>query len=259
MPDLKRRQGYTEREIQYYEYHLSVKEYVLSGILILGLSGAYSYVFYKSMIAFFIMLCPFYFYIKLIKKQLIKKRLQTLNIQFKEFCLSLSAQLSAGYSLENALIETYRELSQIYGKEAYICKEIKNIIFKLKISITIEESFYDMADRTQIEDIRLFAEVISIAKKNGGDMIEIVKSTANSISRKIEVEREIRMMINGKKYEQTIMNVVPLILVLYMEVTSKDIMIVMYQTIIGRVIMTICFIAYVIAFCIGLKITDIKV
>lgn len=259
MQVLKRRQGYTEREIQYHKYCFSVREYIFSGLFIIGLSGIYAYIFYKSIIAFFVLLCPSYFYIQFIKKQLIKRRLRTFNIQFKEFCLSLSAQLSAGYSLENALVEVYRELSQIYGERAYICVEIKNIILKIKLSITIEDGFYNMAERTGIEDIRLFAEVIRIAKKSGGDMIEIVKNTANSICRKIEVDREIRMIINGKKYEQSIMNVVPLVLVLYMEVSSTDIMEVMYHTVIGRIIMTICLFAYIAAFYIGFKITDIKV
>lgn len=254
-----RRHICTDKEINYNSYNLNKKEYLMSGTLIVSAAGLYSYVFYKSIIAFLIMIIPSYFYIKFIKNVLIKKRLKDLNLQFKEFCMSLSAQLSAGYSIENGLVEVYRELSQIYGDDSYICKEVRNIILKLKISITIEECFRNLAERSNIEDIKLFSEVIGIAKKNGGDMIEIVRNTAISICRKIDVEREISIIVNGKKYEQSIMNVVPIILVLYMEMTSPDLMEVMYSTIIGRVIMTICLIAYISAFYIGLKIADIKV
>lgn len=259
MQDMIRRHVYTDKEINYNSYNLKIKEYLICEILIMCAAGVYSYIFYKSIIAFFIMIMPSYFYIKFIKKVLIKRRLKALNLQFKEFCMSLSAQLSAGYSLENALTEVYRELSQIYGDNSYICKEVKNIIIKLKINITIEDGFKSLAERSSIEDIRLFSEVMCIAKKNGGDMIEIVRNTAVSICRKIDVEREINIIVNGKKYEQSIMNIVPIILVLYMDTTSPDIMEVMYNSVLGRVIMTICFIAYILAFYIGLRIADIKV
>jgi tight adherence protein B len=254
-----RRHIYTEREINYDNYNLSVREYILSGIFIICVSGLYSYVFYKSLIAFLVMILPSYFYIKIIKKILAKRRLQVLTLQFKELCLSLSAQLVAGYSLENSLIEVYRELSQIYGENSYICVEVKNMIFKLKINIVIEECFADFATRSNIEDIRLFAEVVGIAKKSGGDMIEIVRNTANSICRKIEVEREINIIINGKKYEQSIMNIVPLILVLYMGITSPDMMETMYTTVMGRIVMTVCLVVYILAFYIGTKIVSIEV
>lgn len=259
MPDMARRHVYTEKEINYNSYNMNIKEYLISEILIICVAGVYSYIFYKSIIAFFIMIVPSYFYLRLIKRGFTKRRLRTLTYQFKEFCISLSAQLSAGYSMENALVEIYRELSQIYGDNSYICKEVKSIIFKLKISINIEEGFRNLAERSNIDDIRLFSEVIGIAKKSGGDIIEIVRNTADSICRKIEVEREINIIINGKKYEQSIMNAVPIILVLYMNFTSPDIMAVMYNTIIGKIIMTICLIVYILAFYMGLKIADIRV
>jgi tight adherence protein B len=129
----------------------------------------------------------------------------------------------------------------------------------LKINIVIEECFADFATRSNIEDIRLFAEVVGIAKKSGGDMIEIVRNTANSICRKIEVEREINIIINGKKYEQSIMNIVPLILVLYMGITSPDMMETMYTTVMGRIVMTVCLVVYILAFYIGTKIVSIEV
>lgn len=259
MPDMAGRHVYTEKEINYNSYKMNIKEYLISAMFIICLAGVYSYIFYKSIIAFFIMIIPSYFYLKFIKKVFIKRRLWALNYQFKEFCMSLSAQLSAGYSMENALVEVYRELSQIFGDNSYICMEVKSIMLKLKISINIEEGFRNLAERSNIEDIRLFSEVIGIAKKSGGDMIEIVRNTADSIYRKIEVEREIKIIINGKKYEQSVMNVVPIVLVLYMNVASPDMMSVMYNTIIGKVIMTICLIMYILAFYLGLKIADIRV
>ncbi|MDE7430667.1 MAG: type II secretion system protein F, partial [Lachnospiraceae bacterium] len=89
-------------------------------------------------------------------------------------------------------------------------------------------------------------------------MIEVVRNAADSISRKLEVEREIRVILNAKKYEQMIMNVVPLFIVVYVNITSPGIMKVMYETAMGRIIMTICLGLYIFAFLLGMKFTDIE-
>ncbi len=238
---------------------MNLKEYCVSYILIIVICGIFSFVFYESMIIFIIFLLPSYFYLKIIKKWLLKKRIQKLNLQFKDFCMSITAQLSAGYSLENSLVEVYREMSQLYGKKSYVCIESKFIITKLKLNITIEKCFENLADRCGLEDINLFSQVVCIAKRSGGDMISIVRNAADSISRKIETEREIRTIINSKKYEQTIMNAVPLFIVCYVRISSPNMMNIMYETFIGRVIMTICLFAYSAAFMLGVKLSNVEI
>lgn len=236
---------------------MNYREYIKYIVFISCIAGIFSYIFYKSIIAYFIFIIPLYFYFKMICRYLVEKRKHELTMQFKEFCLSLCAQLMAGYSMENAMKEAYRELSQIYGKNSYICMELTVILSKLKINITIEDCFADLAVRSDIEEIKLFADIIKIAKRSGGDIIEIVRNSADSINQKLEVEREIRVIMNGKKYEQMIMNVVPLFIVVYVNITSPDMMEIMYETVIGRVLMTVCLIFYIFAFGLGMKLTDI--
>lgn len=259
MQDLKRRHDYTENQIDYSVYKMNFKEYVKYISIICGVAGIYSYIFYKHIVAFVLFLSPMYFYLRMIQKHLVKKRKQELTMQFKEFCLSLCAQLMTGYSIENAIGETYRELVQMFGKKAYICQELRIIQAKLKLNATIEKCFEEFANRTYIEEIILFAEIIKTAKRCGGDMIEVVRNASDSIGQRIEVEREIKIIINAKKYEQLVMNVVPIFIVLYVNVTSPGMMDIMYNTLMGRVIMSICFGFYIIAFVIGEKLTDIEI
>lgn len=237
---------------------MSRREYVKYTLIISGVAGIFSYIFYKSVIAYIVFMVPLYYYYRLINRYLAKKRKQALTVQFKEFCLSLCAQLMAGYSIENAIRETYKEVSQIYGKHSYICKELSAILSKLKINMVIETCFEDLADRCDIDEINLFAEIIKIAKRSGGNMIEIVQNAADSISQKLEVEREIRVIINAKKYEQMVMNVVPLAIVIYVNITSPDMMKFMYETVMGKIVMTGSCILYILAFVLGMKLTEIE-
>lgn len=234
------------------------REYLKCILVISVLAGIFSYIFYQSILAYIIFMIPTYFYLQVISGYLSDKRKNELTMQFKEFCLSLCAQLMAGYSIENGMRETYQELLQMYGKNSYICRELEVILAKLKINVVIEVCFSDFAERSNIDEIKLFAEIIKIAKRSGGDMIEVVRSAADSISRKLEVEREICVILNAKKYEQMIMNVVPLFIVVYVNITSPGVMKVMYETAMGRIIMTICLGLYIFAFLLGMKITDIE-
>ena len=253
------RQRNTERNNKMKKYDLTVKEYLAGSIVILIVLYVVSDIFFKSYIPFILLLIPWKKYMKYVDKMISDKRRQKLLVQFKDFCLSLSAQLSAGYSLENSLTEVYREMTQIYGKKSDICIEIKQIILKVNLNVVIEDCFSDFAARTGIEEIKLFADVISISKRSGGDMIKIVKMAADNISKKIEVDREIKTIINSKKNEQMIMNFVPFIIIFYVRTTSPEMMDVMYKTLMGRVIMFLCLLVYVITLWWGNKLTSIEI
>lgn len=259
MQVIQRRHWSTEQEIDYDNYKLNIKEFIFCIVGIVVIAGIFSNVFYKSYVAFVLMVLPVYFYLKLVKRFFLKKRREDLTIQFKDFCMSIVAQLSAGYSLENAMPEVYREMKQIYGERAYITTETKNIIFKLRLNINIEQCFEDLAKRSGIDEIVIFSEVIYIAKRNGGDMIGVVRDAANSIYHKLEVEREIKIIINSKKYEQMIMNIIPLGIVGYVRITCSGMLDIMYETILGRIIMSVCFVIYICAFCLGIKISNVEV
>lgn len=258
MPDLWRRRRYTESQIDYRVYKLTVRELIKYSLIISCIACLFAYVFYKSIVAFVIFILPFYLYMRLISNYLKEKRNVELLLQFREFCMSLCAQLITGYSLENAIYETYGEMENIYGKKSYICREITEISYKLKVNFTIEECFEDFAVRSGIQEIELFAEIIKIAKRTGGDIIEIVKNAADSISQKIEVEREIRIIINGKKQEQMVMSIVPLVMILYVSFTSPDMMQIVYEGFFGRIFMSVCLGLYIFAIFLGTKFSKIK-
>ena len=259
MEDFLRRLKSTEIRSDYNNIRLSLWEYIKYLCCIGGIDAVFSYIFYKSVIVFVILFVPVYFYLKIIKKILIKNRKKNLKSQFKEFCLSLSSQLLAGYSLENSIHECYEDMKQLYDEESDICVELRYILQRLKFNISIENCFEDFGKRSDIEEIILFSDVITIAKRSGGNIVEVVRNAANSINQKLEVEREIEMIVNSKKYEQRIMDIVPLGMILYVNLTAPSMMNMMYETVLGRVIMTICFMLYTGAFLMGEKITDIEV
>lgn len=220
--------------------------------------AVFAVLFYKSIIAFFLLLPFSYFYVSLKKKQKIKERKQKLALEFLEGMKSIAGALNAGYSAENSFEEAYRDLSLIYTRDADIMREFYSIIHKIQMNCTVEHALEDFAMRSDVEEIMDFAEVFATAKRTGGDMIKIIKNTCKVIEGKLEMQREIDISIAGKRYEANIMNLVPLGIIAYMWFFSSDFMKPMYHNITGIMIMTIALLVYLIAYFLSQKIVNFE-
>lgn len=239
------------KKINYDIYKFSRMECFL--VLLQGVVGlmAVGYLFYGSVISV-IFLSPFLiFYIKSQKRKRNQKRKEGLVEEFKETLLLVEDALEAGYSLENSFVESYSMIKERYGSNSDMVQELYIIKQSLRLNIKLEDVLMDLAVRSGIEDIRDFAVVFSQAKRGGGSMGVIMKRSIGMIREKIEIKREIQIMISGKKYEQNIMNMVPIGIMAYISMTSKGFFDVMYGNATGIIIMSLCLLVYLAALCLG--------
>ncbi|MCM1262046.1 MAG: type II secretion system F family protein [Butyrivibrio sp.] len=252
-------QEYRRNGIDYEKYALSGREWItclVEAILLLAVIG---YFFYRSVWACLILSPLIIIFFKEKRKELNKSRKQELNVQFKDMVLSVSANQRAGYSVENSFREAYRDMAMLYGSESYICHEIDHIVKGLDNNITLERLLYDLGARSHVPDIMQFADVFMIAKRSGGNMTEILAQTADAIEQKIAVDKEIQVMVSAKKMEQKIMNVVPFLIIIYIEMTSKGFFDALYHNLTGIIVMTVCLALYLAAFMISKKLVEIEV
>lgn len=240
-------------------YNLNVKEYLIYGVEGTVIVGMFAYVFYRSFIAFVLLMPIVYFFIKMKRNELRDKRLATMSLQFKELMGAVAAGLSAGYSVENAFVSSHHEMVMLFGKDAYISKEVGRMAIAIRNNANIEELLADLARRSGIDDIRDFAEVFKSAKRSGGDMPGIIRQTGDIISQKIDVKRRIDTVISGKKMEQNIMNLVPFGIILYVDFTTPGFFEGLYHNTMGVVVMTVLLAIYIVAFLLAKRITDVKV
>lgn len=231
----------------YDKYDFSKAEllkYVIQSLIIIMIVG---YLFYKSLIAI-ILLSPFtYFYLRRKKLVLIEKRKNQLIIQFKDAIVSIQGALNSGFAIERAFEEAVKDLSLLYDEESLIVKEFLYINNLLRINQTVEAALSDFANRSKIEDIQNFADVVAIAKRTGGNIISIIHNTTNNIGEKIEVERDIRTLFASKMYESKIMKLMPFFMILYLEVFSPSFLAPLYKNLQGAMIMSALLIVYCLA------------
>lgn len=258
MLQITQKQGGTPL-IDYDSYEISIKMKIIYSLVAALFIFAVSYLFYRNAV-FSAILSPLgTLYIKFKRKQLIAKRRNELNLQFKDLLISISTSLSAGRALENAFESALEDLSVLYpSDEADIIKETQIIIHKLSYNIPVEEAISDFAKRSNIDDIINFSDVITVCKRTGGNLIDAIKNSCAIISDKIEMKQEIEILLSSRKFEQKILNIMPIGMVFLLSITASDYIEPVFTTIQGRMAMTVCLLLLMVAFIISNKIMSIK-
>lgn len=232
----------------YHRYRYSLHEHLRYFLEALFLILLVSYLFYHSLIAILLMI-PFYpVFLKIKAKRLLQQQKQELGQQFKETIAAVAAALNAGYSVENAWREAKTEMEQMYGEHALMVQELGHIQIHLSMNVALEELLNDFARRSDMEDVSSFCQVFFFAKRSGGDFIGIIRATADRIGQKIELQRQLMADLAARRLESQIMNIVPLVILLYLNLTSPGYFDVLYGNLTGICIMSVCLMIYLAAY-----------
>lgn len=185
-----------------------------------------------------------------------RKNRQELTLQFKECILSVADSLRTGYALENAFLESREDIRMLYGEQSFMYRELELIRRGMILNITLEELINDLAGRSDIEEIRQFSTILTIAKRGGGNVTQIIRATAESIGNKVETMQEMLTMLQGRRMEQKVMELMPFGITFYIACTYPGYFGTLYHNGRGILLMTGCLIAYVGAYLLGEKILD---
>lgn len=243
----------------YWQQDIHKREYLaafLQGSLILGVV---SYLFYGTWLCA-VLFSPYLIrYMKSWEKQTVKKKQAHFHLQFKEAIQSLSAALNVGYSVENALREAAKDLKSIYKKDALILRELTYMMRQLQMNVTAEAAFNELAARTADEDVQTFVTVFNMAKRSGGDTMEMIRNVVRQMSEKLDVEREIQTLMSAKKLELKVMSAIPFGMIAYLKISFPEFLDVLYGNVTGVIIMSVCLAVYLVAYEAGKRMVEIEV
>ena len=172
------------------------KVYAVKSIgMALVLSAGIAWLFYRNIAGMIVaaILCPVMYHLQ--KQENIRKRQETLRGQFKECIRVVTASMQVGYSVENAFLEAQKELEQLLGSQADMCRELVQMNQQIHLNVPIEGLLEKLAYRSGVEEIFSFGQVFGYAKRSGGDFQRILRDTAQRITEKTDLEQEIGTMI----------------------------------------------------------------
>lgn len=259
-PEKDKEQKKVCENIYYDNYCLDRREKIKYYLISCAGIFATGYVFYKS-IPFSLAICllsvP-------LKKQYIiykiKDRRQRLRSQFRDLLYSLSASVSAGRQMGEALQEAYGNLRHMYGEEEPVMKELRYMVSSMNESRTTEEKLLkDFAGRSGIKEIISFADVYITCRSTGADVSEMIGQASTVLMDKMTIEREIKAITSQKRGEAKIISSMPVILIVFLNITSPSYLEVLYSTVAGRLIMTAALGIIIISYYIMNKMSEVYI
>jgi len=193
-----------------------------------ALAAGIGYLFYKSWLASMILLPFGWLAVPGLQGWLSARRRRELAGQFRQFLYAFSTSLSAGRSVENALLAAERDLAMIdpSGK-SLLCRELKAMNGQIRNGLSAEKAFARFAERVPIQEAAQFSAGFSLCKQTGGDLGE-----------KIEMQQEMEAITAQKRFEAKAMAVIPFALIAFLAFGSPDYMAPLYDGI-GRLIITV--------------------
>lgn len=182
-----------------------------------------------------------------------------LEQEFVETLKILESSLVAGSSLEIAFIDAQRDIYEVYGNKSVIYVHLKGLNQSVAMNKPIEEAFGEFAHLCGVEEIETFSEILNYCKRNGGSLVEIIHATSTRIQQIWETQAEIEVLITSKKYELTIMSILPLLIMLYLKISFRDYLSILYGNVIGVAIMSGCLAVYGVALYLGRRLLQIRI
>lgn len=246
-------------QVDYAEYVMTKGEKILYAAAAAVVLFSVGYIFYRNLIvsAIFALFCLKFPAIQC--RTIIRRRQKELSLQFKDMLYSLSSAVNSGASVETGITMARDDmLKQYVNPKTIIIEELNLMVSRLSFGLNIEEVFADFAKRSHNEDVLTFANIFEISKRQGGNIMQIIRQTTNVISEKIETKSEIETALSGRQMEQKVMTAMPILMV-FMTKTTDGFMDPIFNTIGGRIIATVGLLLIGAGYLWSQKITNIEV
>ena len=232
----------------YNTYHFTGKERMYELLRVFAILCFTGILFFESLAGVAVLLPAGFVLIKDRREKKKEERLSELRSDFKEFVISFAASIQAGYTMEQAVMIGMEDLRRMYPKGSRpMIEELVWIHQQLKLQIPCDELFAGLAERTGMEEIRSFAVVLGVGRRQGGNLVQITRRTAEHINKKIQVQMEMEQTVAGKKMEKNIMFVMPYFMILYLRLTNPSYMEILFSGMAGHILMMVCLILLCVA------------
>ncbi|UCB52420.1 MAG: type II secretion system F family protein [Candidatus Zixiibacteriota bacterium] len=95
--------------------------------------------------------------------------------------------LKSGFSLESSLSMVSKEIPDPVGIEFAIAFEEQNL------GVGLTDALSNMEKRVESEDLGLFTTALTIQKKTGGNLVEILEKIGSTIRERFQLKRQVRV------------------------------------------------------------------
>lgn len=224
----------------YRVYDFTAKERAAGFLEGMMLNALLAWLFYDSWIFMIpgILVVIFYFHEK--KHILARRRMRRMRQQLREFLNAMIAALQTGRSIENAFAQAVKDSGEYFGKETELLLEMRRIGAAVSVNEPLDKLLSEFAGRSRMEELEYFAEVFTVGKRSGGNIVSIMKHTTRMLRERMEAEDEIDTVIARKRFEFYMMSVIPMAMICYLRFGAAGLVERLYGNVPGIITMTVC-------------------
>ena len=161
--------------------------------------------------------------------------------------------------MENGWREVEKEIRHLYGEKSLLYLELREINQRVAHNIPIEKLLLEMAYKWKLEDMMQFGQLMEYGKRSGSNWKKMIDIFVVRMMERYEVAQQIEIVVAEKKMEQNIMNIMPLGMLLFLQLSAWDYMSVLYHNWMGWICMTIFLLLYLAAILLSQKILKVTI
>lgn len=148
--------------------------------------------------------------------------------------------LKSGFSLESSLSLVAQEMPEPVGNEFAITYEEQNL------GVDFVQALDNLNRRMPSDDLRIMTTAISIQRRTGGNLAEILTMIGRMIRERFSLRREIRIHTAQGRLSGVILILLPIALAIMIQILNKDYLKILYDDPIGLYMILIVIVLQVI-------------
>lgn len=168
---------------------------------------------------------------RLILLQRRQKRASLFHDQLPDTLQMLAGSLRAGYGLMQGLENVSKE-----GQEPS-ASEFGRIMTETRLGIPLEQALTAMAERVDSEDFRWVTVAVSIQRKVGGNLAELLDTVASTLREREQVRRQVNVLSAEGKLSAVILIALPIVFALYLGATRPSYLTPLFSTLPGNIML----------------------
>jgi tight adherence protein B len=161
----------------------------------------------------------------------VRRRIGKIEKQLVELLVMLSNSLKAGFGLMQAVDQAARQL------DPPIADELKQLRRDMQVGSTIEEAVTDFGRRIGSYDVDIIVTAILVQRNVGGNLSEILDTTAHTIRERERIRGEIKALTAEGKVSGVIIGILPPALAGIFMLINRSYMMVLFTEPAGRLML----------------------
>ena len=172
--------------------------------------------------------------------------------ELPEVLTMIASSLKSGLSFTQTISSVARE------SDGEVAIQFRRVLAEVQIGKNLIEALQDVADRMKSQDFQWTISALTIQREIGGNLSEILSTTAEGIRGRSEIRNEIKALSAEGRMSAYVLIAIPMFMLAYLRVSSPEAFGLMFSTGVGLTMIGIVAVLMVIGWAWVQKVVNIK-